>query len=162
MAATEDTSAKSGWDGNWKGTFVGKYTGDAKLPKVEGIKDRANYLQDPLKEEMDNDEIFVSGDAVVVLKYHGSYMQDNRELRKKGEEKKYSFMLRLKSPAGEIPPNLYRTLDKLSNTLGQGDLRATTRQAWQMHGATNLFAVHKPSTFSLSFFRNSIEIETFK
>lgn len=120
--------------GNYKGTFVGKYTGDLKLQKMEGIKDRANYLSDPLKDEMKNDEIFVSGDAVVVLKYHGSYMQDNRELRKKGEEKKYSFMLRLKSPAGEIPPDLYRTLDDLSRDLGQGDLRATTRQAWQMHG----------------------------
>lgn len=107
---------------------------EKKLPKVEGIKLRSNYLKDPLKGELDSDEIFVSPDAVVVLKYHGSYMQDNRDNRKKGVEKDYSFMLRLKSPAGEIPPDLYLKLDELSDKYGQGDLRATTRQAWQLHG----------------------------
>lgn len=43
-------------------------------------------------------------------------------------------MLRLKQPAGELPPDLYRLLDDLSVTCGQGDLRATTRQCFQMHG----------------------------
>lgn len=43
-------------------------------------------------------------------------------------------MLRLKQPAGELPPQLYRLLDDLSNKYGQGDLRATTRQCFQIHG----------------------------
>lgn len=43
-------------------------------------------------------------------------------------------MLRLKQPAGELPPNLYRLLDDLSRRHGQGDLRATTRQCFQIHG----------------------------
>ena len=43
-------------------------------------------------------------------------------------------MLRLKQPAGELPPDLYRLLDDLSREHGQGDLRATTRQCFQMHG----------------------------
>jgi sulfite reductase (ferredoxin) len=43
-------------------------------------------------------------------------------------------MLRLKQPAGELPPDLYRLLDDLSATHGQGDLRATTRQCFQIHG----------------------------
>jgi len=71
---------------------------------------------------------------VVVLKYHGSYMQDNRDKRTRGAEKDYQFMLRLKSPCGEIPPELYKKLDMLADKHGQGDLRATTRQAWQLHG----------------------------
>jgi len=104
------------------------------LPKVEGIKDRSNYLRTPLAEELGNDEIFVSQDAVVVLKYHGSYMQDNRDNRKKDAEKDYQFMLRLKSPCGIIPPELYLKLDDLADRMGQGDLRATTRQAFQIHG----------------------------
>jgi len=104
-----------------------------KLQKIEAIKLNSEYLRVPLEEEMKNDEVFVSNDAVIVLKYHGSYMQDNRDNRKKGE-KEYSFMLRLKSPCGEIPPELYKKLDYLSDTFGQGDLRATTRQAWQLHG----------------------------
>lgn len=43
-------------------------------------------------------------------------------------------MLRLKQPAGELPPDLFRLLDDLSAKHGQGDLRATTRQCFQMHG----------------------------
>jgi sulfite reductase (ferredoxin) len=67
-----------------------------------------------------------------ILKYHGSYMQTDRE--KKGKPKDYQFMLRLKQPAGELPPDLFRLLDDLSANMGQGDLRATTRQCFQMHG----------------------------
>ena len=107
---------------------------EKKLQKVELIKLNSNYLTSPLQEELGNDKIFVSGDAVVVLKYHGSYMQDNRDNRKKGAEKEYSFMLRTKTPCGEIPPALYKTMDELADQYGQGDLRATTRQAWQLHG----------------------------
>ena len=43
-------------------------------------------------------------------------------------------MLRLKSPAGEIPAQLYLKLDELADKFGQGDLRITTRQAFQLHG----------------------------
>lgn len=107
---------------------------EKKMPKTEGIKYRSNYLMDPLREELKNEQIFVSPDAVVVLKYHGSYQQDDRDKRAKGVEKKYQFMLRLKSPAGEIPPELYLKLDELCDQYGQGDLRATTRQAFQLHG----------------------------
>jgi len=105
-----------------------------KLGKVEVIKVNSDYLREPLRTELGNDEIFVGGDAVVVLKYHGSYMQDDRDKRTKGAEKDYQFMLRLKSPCGEVPPELYRELDMLSDKYGQGDLRATTRQAYQIHG----------------------------
>ena len=74
----------------------------------------------------------MSKDAYQILKYHGSYQQSNREI--KGKVKDFQFMLRLKQPAGELPPDLYRLLDDLSKTHGQGDLRATTRQCFQMHG----------------------------
>jgi len=66
------------------------------------------------------------------MKYHGSYQQTNREI--KGKVKDYQFMLRLKQPSGELPPDLYRLLDDLSAKHGQGDLRATTRQCFQIHG----------------------------
>jgi sulfite reductase (ferredoxin) len=74
----------------------------------------------------------VSQDGYQILKYHGSYQQSNRE--HKGKDKDFQFMLRLKQPAGELAPDLYRLLDDLSNKHGQGDLRATTRQCFQMHG----------------------------
>jgi sulfite reductase (ferredoxin) len=52
----------------------------------------------------------------------------------KGAVKDFQFMLRLKQPCGELPAELFRLLDDLSNKHGQGDLRATTRQCFQMHG----------------------------
>lgn len=81
---------------------------------------------------MKTEEISVSKDAYQILKYHGSYQQNNRD--DKGKEKSWQFMLRLKQPAGELPPELYRLLDDLSAKHGQGDLRATTRQCFQLHG----------------------------
>ena len=114
--------------------MVSTPTPEKKIQKVELIKINSDYLRAPLQSELTNDEIFVSPDAVVVLKYHGSYMQDNRDSRKKGAEKEYQFMLRLKSPCGEVPPHLYKILDDLADKYGQGDLRATTRQAFQLHG----------------------------
>ncbi len=80
---------------------------------------------------MKTEEISVNKDAMQILKYHGSYMQSNRELKGK---KDYQFMLRLKQPAGELPADLYRLCDDLSAKMGQGDLRATTRQCFQIHG----------------------------
>merc|ERR1719235_2495368 len=102
--------------------------------KVEGIKIRSDGLREPLATEMQNEEIFITGDSVVVLKHHGSYMQQNRMLKGAARKQSYQFMLRLKNPAGMIPPELFRELDDLSNKFGQGDLRATTRQAFQLHG----------------------------
>lgn len=71
---------------------------------------------------------------MVVLKHHGSYQQQNRELRGAEKAGSYQFMLRLKMPNGECPPDLFLELDRLADSHGQGDLRATTRQAFQMHG----------------------------
>ena len=102
---------------------------------VQLVKARSQELRQPLKDDMANDEIFVSKDSIHILKHHGSYMQQNRDLKKKADrEQSYQFMLRLKVPVGEIPPNVFRELDDLSNKYGQGDLRATTRQAFQLHG----------------------------
>jgi sulfite reductase (ferredoxin) len=60
-------------------------------------------------------------------------MQDDRDKRTK-DFKAYQFMLRLKSPCGETPPELYKKLDYMCDKYGQHDLRATTRQAFQIHG----------------------------
>jgi len=99
------------------------------------VKAASNGLRDPLNSDMKNDEIFVSKDSIHILKHHGSYMQQNRDLKKKADrDQSYQFMLRLKVPVGEVPASMFRELDDLSNKYGQGDLRATTRQAFQLHG----------------------------
>ena len=104
-----------------------------KISKLEILKVDSDNLIHPLKEELTTDSIGISKDAYQIMKYHGSYQQSNREA-KRGKVKDYQFMLRLKQPAGELPPDLYRLLDDLSINHGQGDLRATTRQCFQMHG----------------------------
>jgi sulfite reductase (ferredoxin) len=69
-----------------------------------------------------------------ILKFHGSYQQDNRNNRAKGQEKDYQMMLRTRSPGVLFPPQLYLTLDSLSDRYGNGTLRVTTRQGFQLHG----------------------------
>lgn len=102
--------------------------------KVEGIKDRSNYLREPLMSELLEDTNHFSDNAVQILKFHGSYQQDNRDHRLKGQEKDYQFMLRTRNPGGFIPSQLYLTLDQLSEEYGNHTLRVTTRQGFQMHG----------------------------
>lgn len=105
-----------------------------KLSKVEGLKSASKQLRYPLKDELANEEIFITENAVQIMKFHGSYQQYDREFRKPGVQKKYQFMLRLKMPGGEFPASMYQVLDDLSTEYGNGTLRATTRCAWQLHG----------------------------
>ena len=105
-----------------------------KVSKVEGLKERSHALREPVATELLQDTTHFSEDAVQILKFHGSYQQDNRDNRVKGQEKDYQFMLRTRNPGGFIPPQLYLALDQLSETYGNQTLRATTRQGFQIHG----------------------------
>lgn len=105
-----------------------------KKSKLEGIKERSNNLREPVATELLNDLNYFSEEGIQILKFHGSYQQDNRDNRVKGQEKDYSMMLRTRSPGGYIPAELYLTLDRLSDEYGNHTLRATTRQAFQLHG----------------------------
>ncbi len=105
-----------------------------KLSKLEGIKEKSNYLREPLLTELQQDTTHFSQEGIQVLKFHGSYQQDNRDNRVKGQEKDYQFMLRTRNPGGFIPPELYLTLDRLADEYGNGTLRVTTRQGFQVHG----------------------------
>jgi sulfite reductase (ferredoxin) len=105
-----------------------------KLSKIEGIKERSHFLREPLASELLSDTTHFTEDSIQLLKFHGSYQQDNRDNRVKGQEKDYQFMLRTRSPGGFIPPELYLTLDRLSDEYGNHTLRTTTRQGFQLHG----------------------------
>lgn len=105
-----------------------------KVSKVEGIKERSHGLREPVATELRQDTTHFTEDAVQILKFHGSYQQDNRDNRVKGQEKDYQFMLRTRSPGGIIPAQLYLALDTLSEQYGNHTLRATTRQGFQIHG----------------------------
>ena len=107
---------------------------DKPPSKVEGIKERSDFLREPVASELKNDLNYFSEDAIQLMKFHGSYQQDNRENRVKGQEKDYQMMLRTRSPGGFIPPELYLALDRLSDQYGNHTMRATTRQGFQLHG----------------------------
>ncbi|MBN3875316.1 sulfite reductase, ferredoxin dependent [Nostoc sp. JL23] len=105
-----------------------------KPSKVEGIKENSNFLREPVATEILQDTTHFTENAVQLLKFHGSYQQDNRDNRTKGQEKDYQFMLRTKNPGGLVPPQLYLALDKIADEYGNHTLRATTRQGFQLHG----------------------------
>jgi sulfite reductase (ferredoxin) len=105
-----------------------------KPSKVEGIKENSNFLREPVATEILQETTHFTENAVQLLKFHGSYQQDNRDNRTKGQEKDYQFMLRTKNPGGLVPPQLYLALDKIADGYGNHTLRATTRQGFQLHG----------------------------
>ncbi len=107
---------------------------EKKVSKVENLKERSNFLREPLLTELKEDTTHFSEDAIQILKFHGSYQQDNRDNRVKGQEKDYQMMLRTRSPGGYVPPELFLTLDRLSEEYGNHTLRVTTRQGFQIHG----------------------------
>ena len=83
------------------------------------------------------------------LKFHGSYQQDDRDLRKTG--KHYIMMVRSRIPGGVMTANQWRVFDDLSARYGNNTLRITTRQTIQFHGILkfNLRAVIKAINESL-------------
>jgi sulfite reductase (NADPH) hemoprotein beta-component len=80
------------------------------------------------------------------LKFHGSYQQDDRDLRKTG--KKYIMMVRSRIPGGVMTAKQWRVFDLLASQYGNNTLRITTRQTIQFHGVlkSNLRASSRPST----------------
>ncbi len=108
-----------------------------KVSKVERLKERSNYLRGPLDRELTDGNPFFSPDGTQILKFHGCYQQKDRDFEKakaRGEAPAYSMMLRTRSPGGFIPWQLYLALDRLADRYGNGTLRATTRQGFQLHG----------------------------
>ncbi|GIL61196.1 hypothetical protein Vafri_15584 [Volvox africanus] len=106
----------------------------AKRSKVEIIKENSDYLRHPLMEELVNDKTYITEDSVQLMKFHGSYQQDHREKRSFGSGKAYMFMMRTRQPSGIVPNRLYLVMDELADKFGNGTLRLTTRQAYQLHG----------------------------
>src|SRR3712207_8112417 len=72
------------------------------------------------------------------VKFHGMYLQDDRDLRpertKKKLEKAYSFMIRLRIPGGVCTPDQWLRIDRIGQDYANGTLRLTTRQTFQFHG----------------------------
>lgn len=73
-----------------------------------------------------------------LLKFHGSYQQDDRDLRDERRRQKlepaYAFMLRARLPGGVVTPAQWLVFDRIAREYANGSLRITTRQTFQWHG----------------------------
>lgn len=110
-----------------------------RLSEVEGIKARSDFLRGTIAKSLaDPLTGAIAPDDTQLIKFHGSYQQDDRDLREERREQKlepdYSFMLRTRLPGGVCTPRQWLALDALATTYGSGTLRLTTRQAFQLHG----------------------------
>ena len=110
----------------------------AKPSAVEGFKQESHFLRGTIPEALLDENAFFDKVSVQLIKYHGSYQQDNRDERKAAREdgrgKAYSMMVRNKIPGGKFTSDqLLAELD-LCDEVGDATLRITTRQGLQLHG----------------------------
>ncbi len=104
---------------------------DNVISAAEQAKIDARYLRGTLASELENTESLFSKPATSVLKFHGIYQQDDRDLRRAGT-KQYTAMVRVGVPGGVLTAEQYLALDRLAD-IGDGSLRITTRQDIQYH-----------------------------
>jgi sulfite reductase (NADPH) hemoprotein beta-component len=106
---------------------------------VEKIKRESRALRGTLAESLlDAHTGAIRDDDQVLIKFHGSYQQDDRDIRDERRRQKleplYSFMIRTRLPGGVCTPRQWLQLDEIARRWGGGSLRITTRQAFQFHG----------------------------
>ncbi|WP_077622299.1 assimilatory sulfite reductase (NADPH) hemoprotein subunit [Sediminibacillus massiliensis] len=112
---------------------------DGPPSEMEEIKNESNYLRGNLVESFEDRISAGIPDAETkLLKFHGSYQQDDRDVRiernKQKLEPAYQFMIRVRAPGGVATPEQWLTMDDIANKYGNGTLKLTTRQTFQMHG----------------------------
>ncbi|MBY0560511.1 NADPH-dependent assimilatory sulfite reductase hemoprotein subunit [Hyphomicrobium sp.] len=110
-----------------------------KRSKNESIKEQSHQLRGTLAEGLLKVETgAIAEDDQQLIKFHGSYIQDDRDVRgergKKKLEKAYSFMIRLRIPGGVVTPKQWIGLDTIASTYANGTMRLTTRETFQFHG----------------------------
>lgn len=109
------------------------------LAANEGIKSASHLLRGTIAQEMaDTSTGAISDDNGQLTKFHGLYLQDDRDkrisLKKEGKEKAFSFMLRVRLPGGRATAQQWLVLDRLADEIASPSLRLTTRQTFQFHG----------------------------
>lgn len=112
---------------------------DEKLSPNEPLKENSDYLRGTLAEEIaDTNTGSICADSQQLSKFHGMYLQDDRDVRagrrKKKLEKSYSFLIRVRLPGGVSTPEQWLAMDSIADQYANGTLKITTRQTWQLHG----------------------------
>src|SRR5262245_22500667 len=111
---------------------------DVKRSGVEITKENSRQLRGGLAEELARDSGGFSDADKNLIKFHGSYQQEDRDARKsrrgEGLGKFHIFMVRCKIPGGKVTADQYLALDDLAGKHANGTLRVTSRQGIQFHG----------------------------
>jgi sulfite reductase (NADPH) hemoprotein beta-component len=110
-----------------------------ELSHLEDIKAASRFLRGGIAEGLaDAVTGAISDDDTKLLKFHGSYQQDDRDLREERRRQKlepaYAFMLRARLPSGVVTPAQWLVFDRIAHEYASGSLRITTRQTFQWHG----------------------------
>jgi sulfite reductase (ferredoxin) len=110
----------------------------AKRSALEPIKEGSNALRGGIAEELARDSDHFDDQDKQLLKFHGTYQQEDRDARKtrraEGLGKHHMFMVRCKIPGGRVAADQYLALDELADKHANGTLRFTSRQGIQFHG----------------------------
>jgi sulfite reductase (ferredoxin) len=105
---------------------------------VEQIKAESHALRGNIGENLEADTSHFSEEEIQLLKFHGTYQQDDRDQRtarkQQNLDKAWIFMVRCKLPGGALTAEQYLAHDKIAGDLGNQTLRITTRQGFQIHG----------------------------
>ena len=105
---------------------------------VEEIKAESQALRGTIQETLVGKESHFSEEEYQLLKFHGTYQQDDRDQRvprkRQNLDKAWMFMVRSKLPGGALSAQQYLAHDRIAGDLGNGTLRITTRQGFQLHG----------------------------
>ena len=95
---------------------------------VERIKEESNYLRGTLQKTMEYPiSSGIPDDDNRLMKFHGSYLQDDRDLRNERAKQKlepaYQFMVRVRTPGGVATAKQWLVMDQLSDEVGNGTLK---------------------------------------
>ena len=105
---------------------------------VEVQKENSRFLRGSIGDDLGKDVDHFGEDDKSLLKFHGTYQQEDRDARKMrrgdGLGKHYMFMVRCKIPGGRVSAAQYLALDELAELYANGTLRVTSRQGIQFHG----------------------------
>lgn len=105
---------------------------------VEDIKRNSRGLRGRIGETLRSNATHFEEEDFQLLKFHGTYQQDDRDLRSKrkaeGLEKAWQFMVRSKIPGGDLTAEQYLVHDRMADELANHTIRFTNRQGIQMHG----------------------------
>ncbi|CAG76444.1 sulfite reductase [NADPH] hemoprotein beta-component [Pectobacterium atrosepticum SCRI1043] len=124
---------------------------EGKLTDAERMKTESNFLRGTIAEDL-NDGLTggFKGDNFLLIRFHGMYQQDDRDIRAERAEQKleprHAMLLRCRLPGGVMTPQQWLRIDKFAgeNTI-YGSIRITNRQTFQYHGIlkSNVKPVHQ-------------------